>query len=177
MAGQEDQPLGQLAARIQGEASTTGDLYHRLVLVVGPPRSGKTTALRELASANPWPLLNLNMALSERLLELTSRQRALKAPRLLDQLLKEQDSDVVLLDNAEILFSRELQQDPLRLLKGISRNRTVVASWPGEHVGDHLTYSEPSHGEFQRYHHPDVVIVTTVDAQSSSTQAESWEQA
>jgi len=41
-------------------------------------------------------------------------------------------ADVVLLDNVEVLFDVSLKQDPLRLLQGLSRNKTVVAAWSGE---------------------------------------------
>jgi hypothetical protein len=38
---------------------------------------------------------------------------------------------LVLLDNIELLFDVHLKQDPLRLLQGLSRNKTVVATWNG----------------------------------------------
>ena len=60
---------------------TAATLYHRLVLVVGPARSGKTPLLQAAAAANGWPLINLNQRVSELPLELTQRQRALRVPR------------------------------------------------------------------------------------------------
>ena len=168
---------GPLAVRVLSHIPNAAGLYHRLILLAGPPRTGKTTALRELAAAQSWPMVNVNLALSERLLELTSRQRALRAPRLLEQLAVEREGEVILLDNTEILFSPELRQDPLRLLQGISRNRTVVASWAGTLDGESLTYAEPAHGEFRRYQSPDAVIVPTVDNQSGTSKTQSKEQA
>lgn len=130
---------------------TAATLYHRLVLVVGPARSGKTRLLQAAAAANGWPLINLNQRVSELLLELTQRQRALRVPRLVGDVLGSTGADVVLVDNLELLFSPDLAQDPLRLLQGLARNRTVVASWPGVMVGKQLTYAEPSHPEYRRY--------------------------
>ncbi len=130
---------------------TAATLYHRLVLVVGPARSGKTRLLQAAAAANGWPLINLNQRVSELLLELTQRQRALRVPRLVGDVLGSTGADVVLVDNLELLFSPDLSQDPLRLLQGLARNRTVVASWPGVMVGKQLTYAEPSHPEYRRY--------------------------
>lgn len=123
------------------EAAST--LYHRLVLVVGPARSGKTRLLQATAADAGWPLINLNQRVSELLLELTQRQRALRVPRLVGDVLAETGDSVVLVDNLELLFSTDLAQDPLRLLQGLARNRTVVASWPGVIVGRQLTYAEP----------------------------------
>ena len=72
-----------LSERISRVLAETQGLYYRLVLVVGAPRSGKSTALRELRESRGWPLLNVNLALSERLLELTRKQRAVRVPRVL----------------------------------------------------------------------------------------------
>lgn len=148
-----------LAHRIKEQMPTASTLYYRLVLLVGKPRSGKTAALRQFAADQDCPLVNLNLALSERLLELTTKQRAIRVTRLLDAIAKEHSADILILDNIEILFSAELQQDPLRLLQGIARNRTVVASWAGDYQGKRLTYAEPSHPEYQQYDQPDAIIV------------------
>ncbi len=151
-----------LAERIVAKVPETAALYHRLILVVGGPRGGKTKALQALCAAQGWPLVNVNLRLSELLLELTQRQRAIRLPRLLGDLVRVTDSDVVLLDNIELLFDRELSQDPLRLLQGLSRNRTVVAAWCGGLDGDCLTYAEPGHPEARRYARPEGIIVPVV---------------
>ena len=154
-----------LSHRLAKEVPTATALYHRLILVAGPPRTGKTTALRELAERHSWPLVNVNLSLSERLLEIDIQGSGRSSyPRLLDQIATEHNGDVVILDNTEVLFSPEFQQDPLRLLHGLSRNRTVIAAWAGDQVGENLPYAEPAHPEFRRYHKPDAIIVSTNDA-------------
>ena len=75
---------------------TAATLYHRLVLVVGRPRSGKTRLLQATAAEHGWPLINLNQRLSELLLELTQRQRALRVPRLVGDVLAGTRAPVVL---------------------------------------------------------------------------------
>jgi len=59
----------------------------------GGPRSGKTAALHELTGAEGWPLINVNLRLSEQLLELTRQQRALRTRRLLGDLIAEAAGD------------------------------------------------------------------------------------
>ena len=59
------------------------------------------------------------------MLDLTERQRALQLPRLLSEVVNIYQSDVILLDNIEILFDVSLKQKPLRLLQDLSRNKTV----------------------------------------------------
>ena len=126
--------------------------------------SSKTAALTELATQHPWPRLNINLRLAEKLLDLTHRQRAVRVAGVLNDILREEASDVVLLDNIELLFAKELAQDPLRLLQSLSRNRTIVTAWPGFFDGKYLTYAEPGHPEARRYSTPQAVIVRTDDA-------------
>jgi len=125
--------------------------YHQLVLVVAPAGTGKTTALQGVQKRVGAPLINVNLELSRRMLELTERQRALQPPRLLREIVNGTKGEVVLLDNVEILFDVSLKQDPLRLLQGLSRNRTVVAAWPGSLDGEHVSYAVPDHPEYHRY--------------------------
>jgi hypothetical protein len=131
------------------------------------------------------PLINVNLELSRRMLDLTERQRALQLPRLLQDIcassVERQASEVLLLDNIEILFDVKLQQDPLRLLQGLSRNKTIVAAWPGSvtdsctggygsteddarrttsDAGHYLTYAIPDHPEYRRYPIRDFLVIS-----------------
>ena len=151
-----------LSHRIEEQSLGLVDRYHRLMLVVGPARSGKTTVLRQLSTKRSWPFVNVNLALSERLLDHTSRNRALHVSSLLDQVTKESPGEVLLLDNTEILFSTALRLDPLRLLQRIARHRSVIACWAGHYDDGLLTYAIPSHPEFKQYENPDAVVVSTV---------------
>jgi hypothetical protein len=126
-------------------------LYHRLLIVVAPAGAGKTRLLREVAERTGSPLLNLNLELSWRMLDLTERQRALKLPRLLAEIMNTSGGDTILLDNIEILFAVSLKQDPLRLLQGLSRHKTVVAAWNGSIDQGRLIYADPGHPEYKRY--------------------------
>ncbi|MDP2211558.1 MAG: BREX-3 system P-loop-containing protein BrxF [Candidatus Aquicultor sp.] len=75
-------------------------LYYRLVLLVGETGTGKTAALRAVADDLGVSITNINLELSARLLELTSKQRALRLPEILDQIAGAGGSTVVL-DNLE----------------------------------------------------------------------------
>ncbi|HAP32294.1 MAG TPA: BREX-3 system P-loop-containing protein BrxF, partial [Firmicutes bacterium] len=119
-----------LADRVMQSIDQAAGLYHRLVMLVAPAGTGKTAALQDVHARTAAPLVNVNLELSRRMLDLTSRQRALLLPRLLAEIVGA--TDVVLLDNIELLFDVSLKQDPLRLLQGLSRNKTVVAAWSGE---------------------------------------------
>lgn len=136
-------------------------LYHRLVIVVAPAGAGKSRAIREVNQRTGYPLINLNVELSRRMLDLTERQRVLQVPRLLSEIMNNSDSNVVLIDNIEILFEVSLKQDPLRLLQGVSRHKTVVAAWNGSIAKEILIYAAPDHPEYRRYPVRDFLVITT----------------
>lgn len=162
--------------KIKQSLQAAEGLYHRLVLLVGETGSGKTNILWEVAKAFGAPVTNVNLALSGELLELTAKQRALSLPRILDQIVGQAQSPVIL-DNLELLFDKEFQQDPLRLLQGISRNRAVVASWNGAMNSGRLLYAETGHPEYRRYDSVDALIVgmdgtATIDSVQNNRETE-----
>jgi hypothetical protein len=147
-----------ITARVQDSLQAAEGLYHRLVLLVGEAGSGKTTVLQQIAQGLGTEVINVNLALSIQLLELTVKQRALRTPRILEQI-ADQAQPPLILDNLELLFDRGLQQDPLRLLLGLSRNRLILASWNGVLQAGRLDYAEPGHPEYRRYDSVDALIV------------------
>lgn len=144
--------------KIKQSLQAAEGLYHRLVLLVGESGSGKTNVLRNVAEEFGASIINVNLELSSELLELTAKQRSLRLPSILDQIVNSELSPVIL-DNIEILFDKDLKQDPLRLLQGISRNRVVVASWHGTVISGRLLYAEPGHPEYRNYETADALIV------------------
>lgn len=152
---------GPLADRVLRKIGEARELYHRLVLIVGPAGSGKTSALQEVSASTYAPLINVNLELSRRMLDLTGRGRALQLARLLGEIMDEAAGDVVLLDNLEILFDVRLKHDPLRLLQGLSRNKTVVAAWNGSIMDGHITYAVPDHPEYHRYPIRDFLVASS----------------
>ncbi len=154
--------MDPLPNRIAASIASLDSLYHRLLLVVGPSRSGKTEALRSLADGHDWPLVNVSLSLSEHLMGLSPGRRAVNAPKVLHDLLEGSGGGVLLLDNTELLFSTGLELDPLHLLQAVSRHRATVASWAGCYQGKRLTYGNADHPEFRRYENPAAIIVTAL---------------
>jgi hypothetical protein len=150
------EPLADRVIRRIGQAA---ELYYRLVMLVAPAGAGKTAALQDVHERTAAPLVNVNLELSRRMLDLTERQRVLQLPRLLSEILRASAADVVLLDNVEVLFDLSLKQDPLRLLQGLSRNKTVVVAWSGSIDGEHMVYATPDHPEYKRYPIRDFLVV------------------
>lgn len=145
---------------LKKQIEVAGSRYYRLVLLVGPAGSWKTQALLRLSAETAYPYINLNLALSQRLLEYPSRARPLRLPRIAEAIIQDTagDLDTVLLDNTEMLFDPALEQNPLRLLQLVSRTRTVVAAWSGRFDGYALIYAEPGHPEYRKYSEVDALV-------------------
>lgn len=158
----------RIVEQIRQQLLAVSEIYNRLVLVVGLAGSGKTASLRGFAALGPHPMINVGAELSRMLLDLTERQRILQLPKLLDEIISLYSDELLILDNTELLYTTGLQQDPLRLLQSLSRNRTIVASWFGTIDGQNLTHAVPNHPEFQRYPIRDLLLVAA-NAQGSGS--------
>lgn len=128
------------------------DLNSKLILLIGPPRSGKSNLLRQLAERRQTQVMKAGSALGRELLAVPSTRRHLHAADLLKQLADRfADKGVLLVDNIELLFDRTLQLNPLELLRRHSHACRIIASWPGELRENRLSYATTGHPEHQDY--------------------------
>ena len=148
-----------LVDEIMSHIGHTHELYFRLILVATPADAGKGAALRTVHDLTGAPIINVNLKLARHLLDFTERQRALQVGRVLAEIVNAERADLVLLDNIEMLFDKSLRQDPLRLLQGLSRNKTLVVAWTGAVEDKYLTYAIPEHPEYRRYPLQDLVVI------------------
>lgn len=141
--------------------------YYRLVIVAGVPGSGKTAMTQTLSSAHGYPIINVNLELSKRLLDLSRVQRSRQAEKLLKEVIAGVTGVVVILDNIELLFDTALELEPLRLLQGASRNRTIVATWNGSFNNKTLVYAEPGHPEFVQFKQIEAIVVSATNSDNN----------
>lgn len=145
-----------MLSRLMQLVDEIAPLHSKLILLIGPPGCGKTALLLSLAEQASAPVLNLGLELGRRLAKLPQRHRQLQAGGLLREIAdKQARSDLLLIDNIELLFDASLALNPLDLLKRQAHARRVVAVWPGEHRqgggGPRLTYAETGHPEHRDY--------------------------
>ncbi len=159
--------MTKAATQLEQAIEQAASQYFRLVILAGAPGSGKTAALQAVAKKLGCQLVNVNLELSKRMLELTRTQRVRQVERLLKEVIAAQAGDVVLLDNLEILFDTGLEVEPLRLLQVSSRNRTVVASWNGSYRDGTLTYAEPGHPEFVQFKQTEAIILPVGNSENN----------
>lgn len=137
-----------------------GDLNSKLILLVGPSHSGKTSLLRELGVKLHVDPLNVGLELGRRLAATPNNKRGFSAGELLREIAdQEQIGDLLLLDNLELLFEKGLQINPLDLVKRLAHSKRVVAVWPGELRGDRLIYADMGHPEHRDYSRDGVVVL------------------
>ena len=149
-----------MLAQLERLVGEIGDLNGKLVLLVGPSRSGKTKVLRELGTKLNIEPLNVGLELGRRLAATPINKRGFSAGELLREIAdKERTDEPLLLDNLELLFEKGLQVNPLDLVKRLAHSKHVVAVWPGELRGDRLIYADMSHPEHRDYSRDGVVIL------------------
>lgn len=130
-----------------------------LVLLVGRPGSGKSKLLRELSTIRGWQYVNCRAFLTEELLEMVPKVRAMEAPGLIMKTLDALKADVIVLDDMQALFAPVLQVDPLQLLKQLGRKFSLVAAWPGEFDGDSLKIASVGQAEQRVYDAKGLTII------------------
>lgn len=148
---------------LQRKISDTALLNSKLILLIGPPRSGKTALLGQLSDRMNAQVLNVGLALGRDLLALPRTRRHLQVSELFKALADTATSQgLLLVDNIELLFDRTLQVGALDLLRSQARVRPVVAVWPGDLRENRLSYAVSGHPEHQD-HSPDGAILFRIN--------------
>ena len=136
------------------------DLNSKLIMLVGPSRSGKTQLLRQFGAQRNIEPLNAGLELGRRLAATPNSKRSFSAGPLLREIAdRKSTDDPLLLDNLELLFEPSLQINPLDLVRMLAHSKRVVAIWPGELRGDRLVYADMSHPEHRDYSRDGVVVL------------------
>ncbi|WP_415844251.1 BREX-3 system P-loop-containing protein BrxF [Stutzerimonas zhaodongensis] len=145
--------------RLEKLICEVSDLNSKLILLVGPSRSGKTQLLRQLSTKLNIEPLNVGLELGRRLAATPNNKRGFSAGELLREIAdRDRNQDPLLLDNLELLFEPSLHVNPLDLVRRLAHSKRVVAVWPGELRGDRLVYADMSHPEHRDYSRDGVVV-------------------
>lgn len=138
--------------KLERLATEVAALHSKLILLVGPPRAGKTALLVAFGKRVEAEPLNVGSELGRRLAVIPQKQRHLQAGTELRELADEHAKcDLLLMDNIELLFDTSLRLNPLDLLKRHARSKRVVAVWPGELRDGRLAYANMGHSEHRDY--------------------------
>ena len=141
----------EIQVQIKKSIRDANNLYQKLILLVGKSGSGKTKILQEVSEDFAAPMINVNLEMSYRLLDLPVDKRASTMSILFSKVVKDSEHDIVILDNIEILFDKSLQQNPLALIQTNSKNKVMIAAWNGKVESGSLLYAKPDHHEYWSY--------------------------
>lgn len=121
----------------------------KLIILVGPAGSGKTNSLQSISKNGIYPIININLRLSEQLLTLFEEDPNWE--KLLTNLICAYQSDILLFDNTELLFTKSFGINPIQLLKTQNRKKVIVMAWNGEYNGTTLTYGNPEDEDYMKF--------------------------
>jgi tRNA A37 threonylcarbamoyladenosine biosynthesis protein TsaE len=150
----------ELAKQVQDSPVRT-----KTILLVGAHGSGKTRTLSKVAEDLASTRVNLNLELGKRLNEVPEKRRAIKTPSFLDEIIDtyKEDEKPIIFDNIELLFSPELELEPLSILEDAGRSTLIIAAWPGALQNGSLSYAEPGYKEHKTYRNFDSFTVSMED--------------
>ena len=132
--------LNQLVDDIQS-------LNSKLILLIGPPRSGKTRLLDELAKQRQVPVFKVGGSLGRQLLAVPNAQRHLSAAALLSELAADHSRDgLVIFDNIELLFDQSLRLPRAAIPDSATafRRRSVATPYASARAFSHVSVADIS---------------------------------
>ena len=93
---------------------------------------------------------NISQLLSKRLISFSRKERQLNLECELKNIALYR-GEACYFKRIQILFSQDLNNDPIKLLHKISRKKPIVAIWPGSFDEHNLFYATPGHPEYINY--------------------------
>lgn len=94
-------------------------------------------------------ILNINVAISEQLLDIPPKLQAIKTQQIITEIIRNNPQKVIVIDNFEILFSPMLKVKPIELFRELSRYKTIIVIWRYSYENNRLLYAVPEHIEYQ----------------------------
>ncbi|WP_016896588.1 BREX-3 system P-loop-containing protein BrxF [Aerococcus viridans] len=94
-------------------------------------------------------ILNINVIISERLLDIPPKLQAIKTQQIITEIIRNNPQKVIVIDNFEILFSPMLKVKPIELFRELSRYKTIIVIWRYSYENNSLIYAVPEHMEYQ----------------------------
>ncbi|MGI1798583.1 BREX-3 system P-loop-containing protein BrxF [Priestia sp. TRN 1309] len=127
----------------ENEIEQIGDQWHKLLFLYK-----NEILINQLALLDPKiKVLNLNLLLSESLINLPKGQYSLYIEEIIQNFLYDQ-SKIYIFQHFEILFDPVLQIHPIRLFENISKRNKLIVIWPGLYENGILNYAEVGHPEY-----------------------------
>ena len=145
----------QYLSRLDKEIPYLKNKYNK-ILYLYEYKKGDT--LKYYSEVNKLPYINVNLYLSEKLMDVKPNRRPYKVVDLMNSL-GDNDDDIICIDYFEILFEPSLKLQPIDILKNLSRRKTVLVAWRYELKDGYLVYAQPGHPEYKKELITDTTII------------------
>lgn len=129
---------------------------HKLIILLA-----NDDMLNQLMNFTNIKSINLNLLLSQKLLDVPNNKRSRITGSIVNEIVKANDTEILVITGYELFFLPELKQDPIRLFEELSRKRIIVVLWKGKYENGTLKHAEPWHREYREYSNIDAEIIQT----------------
>lgn len=144
--------LNNLSVRLQN----ISQLYYKQIYVYEYERGN---SVEHFSQANHYPLMNVNLLLSEKIKEVPQNRRPYKIAELLYEFINDAEYEIVCIDYYEMLFEPSLRVNPFDLFTNLSRSKTLIITWRGTIKDNYFIYAEPGHPEYIKYSTKDAIVI------------------
>ena len=141
---------------------------HKMVILMGPFGSGKTSTLLQISKQINAIYIDLNLELSERLLSVptSNYNDGVTVHQLIDEICDDSSphNEILIIDNLELLFSPELGKiNPIDTFKRISRQRPIIIALPARRQGNSAVYSTPDNQDYCAMSLDEYIVVDALE--------------
>lgn len=117
--------------------------------------------IAKLIAGGQYAPMNLNVVLSEALIQIPKQQRCERANDEL-MLILAQFHEPIFLENYEVLFDPRYNIDAIKVFTELSRQQKVVVKWCGRLNENSLEYATPEYKDFHSFRIQDYDITCVI---------------
>ena len=157
---EEDNWINLASRAVENAIVESADHLYHLVIILGTSTPLRSIFLKKLRmKINSAVYINMGFEVSKVLKDIPPCDRKNEVESTVRRISEQIKGDVILLDGLDVLLDPDLEFDPVRFLRNVSRSRNIVASIDGECVNGVFTYSEQGNSEHRRLNVGNAVII------------------
>lgn len=134
-----------LSEQVRKKLLENQDLYNQFLVLLTDRKKDFQLLSQQLGA----DLIDINILVSEQLLEVPNRLRALKVQQVVSNVIKQAHRDTIIIDNFELLFEPSLKTKPIDLFRELSKYKEIILIWRYGKKKERLIYAVPDHPEYQ----------------------------
>ncbi|WP_351010397.1 BREX-3 system P-loop-containing protein BrxF [Shewanella sp. S1-58-MNA-CIBAN-0166] len=141
--------LDEILAKVSDAETAALLSSYRLVILLLSPK--QIEVIPSFLYEQNIPSINISLVMANSLAVLSAKRRENELFTLLKKRTLMNTSQSLWLNRLHILFEPSLNQEPIKLLKLLSKQTFMVVVWPGDYDDKALTYSLPGKPDYKYY--------------------------